>query len=70
MIGPRLQAEGIGFTEVVAHHKGGRVHVVTFVARTPEDLTRFALWSASNNVDFDEARIATPEEISQAEGWS
>lgn len=70
MIGPRLQAAGIGFTEVVAHRWNGRVHVVTFVAKTPEDLTKFALWAAGNDVDFDDARIATREELSEAEGWS
>jgi len=65
-----LQRAGIGFVEAQAVHRNGRMRVVTFVAATPEDLEKFALWAAREDVDFDDARVATAEEIARAKEWS
>jgi len=70
ILGVELQRAGIGFVEATAVHRNGRMHVVTFVAASGEDLERFVLWSAQNDVDFDDARIATPEELAASKEWS
>jgi hypothetical protein len=69
-IGPRLQAAGIEFTEVIARHRSGRARVDLIVLATNADLMKFAAWAGANDVDFDEARVATPAEIAASREWS
>lgn len=72
IIGAELQAAGIGFAECRATTKlvTGRVRILEFVALTPDDLAKFARWAADNDIDFDNARIATAAEVQDSREWS